>query len=251
MISESDRSGIQVISRAAAILRCLESEPAGLSLGAIAKRIELPRSTVQRLVDALALEQLLEVRGAGGVRLGPALMRLAAHSHVDFSQMARPYLEDLSRRSGETAVLYYGGGSDLLILHSVVSTQELRVAPSTGNFLRVFASSGGKVLLARQSNEAVAQLLEGLVEPLTPNTLTLPQLLQELQQVRAEGFAYDREEHMVGVGAVATGLYTEQGAYAISLVGPAWRIKAQHEFIKQALGECRDALASAVNGTQV
>ena len=55
--TDSDRGGVQVISRAAAILRSLEGEPAGLSLGEIAKRCGLPRSTVQRLGEALALEE--------------------------------------------------------------------------------------------------------------------------------------------------------------------------------------------------
>ena len=43
------RMGVQVIARAANILRSLEDEPEGLSLGDIAARVDLPRSTVQRL----------------------------------------------------------------------------------------------------------------------------------------------------------------------------------------------------------
>jgi DNA-binding IclR family transcriptional regulator len=118
---EQQRTGIQVISRAAAILRSLENAPGGLSLGEIAKRSGLPRSTVQRLVDALALEQLLEVQGASGVRLGPALMRLASRSHVDLSLRARPFLEVLSRHTGETALLTHANGLSVMILQSVVS----------------------------------------------------------------------------------------------------------------------------------
>ena len=53
------RGGIQVIARAANILRALEGEGEGLSLGEIAARVDLPRSTVQRIVTALADEQLL------------------------------------------------------------------------------------------------------------------------------------------------------------------------------------------------
>jgi DNA-binding IclR family transcriptional regulator len=78
MASQSvERSSIQVVSRAARILECLENEPKGLSLGAIASCSALPRSTVQRLVDALAFEHLLEVT-ATGVRLGPALRQCQA-----------------------------------------------------------------------------------------------------------------------------------------------------------------------------
>jgi len=247
---EADRSGIQVISRAAAILRCLESEADGLSLGAIAKRIELPRSTVQRLVDALALEQLLEVRSAGGIRLGPALMRLAAHSHLDITQVARPYLESLAQDTGETAVLVHGSGPALMILHSVVSPQELRVAPSSGNFLTMYATSGGKSLLARMDDDAVTALVADQIKPLTANTLNLQQLLAQLATIRREGFSHDREEHMPGVGAMAIALTTSQGEYAISLVGPAWRIAERESSIKHALQRCQQALGSALHNRE-
>ena len=51
-----DKSQVQVIARAATILRALEEQPAGLSLGQIAQRVDLARSTVQRIVAALAAE---------------------------------------------------------------------------------------------------------------------------------------------------------------------------------------------------
>src|SRR5438132_5068512 len=52
-VKPEDKSQVQVIARAAAILRALEEEPAGLSLGQIAQRVALARSTVQRIVAAL------------------------------------------------------------------------------------------------------------------------------------------------------------------------------------------------------
>src|SRR5712664_2194545 len=74
-----DKSQVQVIARAAAILRALEEQPAGLSLGQIAQRVELARSTVQRIVAALAAEKLLIAASpTGRVRLGPTILRLAA-----------------------------------------------------------------------------------------------------------------------------------------------------------------------------
>ncbi|WP_158154843.1 IclR family transcriptional regulator [Pseudomonas sp.] len=244
--SECDRGGVQVIARAAAILRSLENEPSGLSLGAIAKKSGLPRSTVQRLVDALAHEQLLEVHGRGGVCLGPALMRLASHSHVDITQKARPYLEELSRVTGETAVLMGASGSELMILHSVVSPHALRVAPVAGNFLNIHATAGGKVLLAAMHDSVVTRLLGTELSPLTPKTPTLAQLLTQLEEIRQGEFAADFDEHTLGVGAIAIGLQTPQGHYAIDVVGPVWRMEPVTEAIKAALRTCRDDLLDAM-----
>jgi DNA-binding IclR family transcriptional regulator len=234
---DAERGGIQVISRAAAILRCLEAEPLGLSLGVIAKRIDLPRSTVQRLVDALAAEQLLETGGAAGIRLGPALMRLATRSHLDLTARVRPYLEALSRRTGETAVLAHASGLELVILHSVVSSQTLRVAPGVDSLLSIYATSCGKVILAQMPEQSVRELLQGKMQPLTPNTLGLEALLEQLNEVRAQGYSCDYEEHLPGVGAMAVVLNTTQGVYGLSLVGPAARIKANEAANRLALCE--------------
>ncbi|HWE77543.1 MAG TPA: helix-turn-helix domain-containing protein, partial [Pseudolabrys sp.] len=47
-VAINDKSQVQVIARAATILRALEEENTGLSLGQIAQRVNLARSTVQR-----------------------------------------------------------------------------------------------------------------------------------------------------------------------------------------------------------
>lgn len=245
-LSDAERGGIQVISRAAAILRCLEAEPQGLSLGAIAKRIDLPRSTVQRLVDALAVEQLVETGTGAGVRLGPALMRLATRSHFDLTARARPHLEALSQRTGETAVLAHASGLELMILHCVVSSQELRVAPGVNSLLSIYATSCGKVILAQMPERSVRELLDGKMRQLTPNTRTLEQLLEELKDVRGQGFSCDYEEHMPGVGAMAVALATAQGVYGLSLVGPAARIRAQEAAHKVALLDCQAAITQGL-----
>ena len=84
MIKPGEKSGaqknqVQVIARAASILRALEGEDAGLSLGEIARKLNLARSTVQRIVASLEAEKLVIAASPNGrVRLGPTILRLAA-----------------------------------------------------------------------------------------------------------------------------------------------------------------------------
>ena len=66
--------GVQAIARAADVRRALEVEPGGLSLAKIAQRVELPRSTVHRIVTALEAESLVVPASPSGVyRLGSEL----------------------------------------------------------------------------------------------------------------------------------------------------------------------------------
>src|SRR4051794_3529892 len=77
-VSANRSGGIQVISRAAQVLRALDGAPEGLSLSQLAERVALPRSTVHRLTTALAAEGLIAAASPNGrVRLGPELTRLA------------------------------------------------------------------------------------------------------------------------------------------------------------------------------
>ena len=90
-MSTTPKQRIQVITRAAKVLRALEGEANGLTLGQIAQRVGLARSTVQRIVDALREEQfVIAASPTAGVRLGPALIRLAASASVNFDQVTRP-----------------------------------------------------------------------------------------------------------------------------------------------------------------
>src|ERR1700721_1185975 len=86
---------IQVIARAASVLRALEGEQEGLSLAQIAQRVDLARSTVQRIVDALRAEHfLIAATPTSGVRLGPALIRLAASPSGEFAQITGPIIAE-------------------------------------------------------------------------------------------------------------------------------------------------------------
>src|SRR5450432_4842347 len=99
----NDKSQVQVIARAATILRALEEENAGLSLGQIAQRVNLARSTVQRIVSALETEKIVIAATPNGrVRLGPTLLRLASSVRTDFADLARPFIVGLSRELRET-----------------------------------------------------------------------------------------------------------------------------------------------------
>ena len=100
------KTKIQVIARAVSVLRTLEGEADGLSLGAIAQRLKLPRSTVQRIVGALEAENLLIAASPNGrVKLGPALLRLSASVETSASAIAKPYMIEMARDLGETVDL--------------------------------------------------------------------------------------------------------------------------------------------------
>src|SRR5271165_1255930 len=87
--------GVQVIARAAEVLRALEGNDQGLSLGQLARQLNLPKSTVQRIVAVLDRENfVIAATPQAGVRLGPALVRIARSMRWGLVDIARPCLEE-------------------------------------------------------------------------------------------------------------------------------------------------------------
>jgi DNA-binding IclR family transcriptional regulator len=244
-VRNQDKSQVQVIARAAAILRALEEQPAGLSLGQISQRVGLARSTVQRIVAALAAEKLLIAASpTGRVRLGPTILRLAASARTDFVATARPFLMRLSSELNETVDLATIKKDHLIFVDQVIGPQRLRAVSAVGETFPLYCTANGKAYLAGMDEVAIARLIGTSFEQRTPNTITrLDELLKQLRAVRKSGVAFDREEHTLGICAAGVVLRDLLGNdVAISVPVPAQRFHQQEKLIAERLLATRRAL---------
>jgi len=244
--------GIQVIERAALILRLLERSRQALSLGEISAAVDLPRSTVQRIVGALAAERLVASGEAGrGVRLGPGLVSLGSAARSHFHGVIRPHLRRLSDELKETVDLSIRDGSVAVFIDQVISEeQQLRAVSGMGVSFPLHCCANGKALLAALSTAALDRALSSLeLTRLTRNTLTSEaELRAELDLVRDQGVAYDREEQSLGicaVGAVVTDPY--DGHMGISVAIPSTRFYGNEPELVEALLACRDRVQGELN----
>jgi DNA-binding IclR family transcriptional regulator len=250
--SVNDKSSVQVIARAATILRALEAENAGLSLGQIAQRVNLARSTVQRIVAALQTEKLvISATPNGRVRLGPTILRLAASVRSDFLAMARPFLERLSEELHETVDLAMAKKDHLIFIDQVVGSQRLRAVSAVGESFPLTCTANGKAYLAQLSDAAVEALVGRSFAARTPKSLTrLDALLKELAVVRSTGVAFDREEHTLGICAVGVALQDPLGnPVAISVPVPSQRFADRQTLIAERLIATKHALQAHMNST--
>jgi len=244
-VKAQPQSQVQVIARAAAILRALEDETAGLSLGQIAQRVGLARSTVQRIVAALEAEKFLIAASPNGrVRLGPTISRLAASARTDFVGVARPYLMQLSAELKETVDLSMVKKDHLVFIDQVIGSQRLRTVSAVGETFPLHCTANGKAYLAGLDDTAIARLIGTSYESRTPRTLTrFDDLLRELKSVRKSGVALDREEHTQGI--CAAGVVTRDPAgnfVAISVPVPAPRFYKHQRHIVARLRATKEAL---------
>jgi len=240
--------GIQVIARAAHILRALENEKEGLSLGQIAKKVELPRSTVQRIVNALAEEHLLIGASLNArVKLGPSILRMASNSDFDFTAEVRPHLEKLSEVTGETVDLSVHEGGKMVFVDQIAANHRLSAVSAIGESFSMHSSANGKAALSLLSDEEIARLLSDGLAKETPDTIVeLSSLLSVIAEIRVTNIAMDNQENAEGICALGTAFRDPLGRiYAVSVPVPVVRFSKISELIAEAIQDFRQALADA------
>lgn len=236
---ESSRKGIQVIARAAAIMRVLENEPQGLSLGEISKRVGLARSTVQRIVGALADEHfLIAATAKARVKLGPALIRLATAANLEIDEIVRPIMQRLSRATGETVDLSVLKGGSAVFIDQISGSHRLQAVSAVGESFPLTCTANGKALMALMSEKDRQRVYDDGLKRYTVNTVvSIENLKRQMRKFEKNPIVIDREEHTEGISAVGTAFYDlMERPFAISIPVPTPRFERNEaELIEQLL----------------
>lgn len=233
---------MQVVSRAASILRALDGEHRGLSLSELAERTGLPRSTVHRLVTALGVEGfVVGAPATGRTRLGPELARLALHSRGELQAELRPYLEDLRRTLDETIGLSVLEPQGVRFVDQITANHPLQAITAVGELLPAWSSASGRALLATlPAEQRQAMVPRRLVASVPSTTTDRREVMAAIERAEREGVAVTREEYTEGICAAAVAVRDAFGAAAaISVSAPTARFTRRDDEITAALLDVR------------
>jgi DNA-binding IclR family transcriptional regulator len=233
---------MQVVSRAASILRALDGEHRGLSLAELADRTGLPRSTVHRLVTALQVERfVVGAPATGRTRLGPEVVRLAAGNRLELQDELRPHLEDLHRRLDETIGLSVLDGDGVRFVDQITANHPLQAVTAVGEVLPAWSSASGRALLATLPRDEREERVPATLVAHAPTTTTdRPAVMAAVDRAARDGVAVTREEYTEGVCAAAVAVRDAFGATAaISVSAPTARFTRRGDAIVAALRDVR------------
>jgi DNA-binding IclR family transcriptional regulator len=238
--------GVQSVDRAISVLEILARRGAA-GVSEVAADIGVHKSTAFRLLAALEERDLVEQAvDRGKYQLGFGVLRLASAipTRLDLVRQARPVLEELVTRFGETVNLavirsHYAVNVDQAMSPAAVASHNW-----VGQLTPLHATSSGKVLLAYLDRPGRRRLLDaaGLAR-FTRATVTSRRALEaQLARVLDDGYATTFEEYEDGLNAMAAPVRDHSGAVvgAVSVSGPAYRLDAAR-IAEGAAGLCAGA----------
>lgn len=208
---ESSSYNAPLVYKAFSILKKVAEAPSQLGISDLSNSLDISKSTVYGITKALIdVDALYQEQETKRFRLGPALVRLGnqALGGMDLRTIARPLMEDLSRKFRETVFLGTFDGNKITIIEKADSAAQLKISAQLGARIPIYAGAAGKIFLSRMSENEVKKLLqEKPIRQFTGNTITDPdKYLEELRNVRRLGYATDFDEYIRGVNAISAPL---------------------------------------------
>src|SRR5258708_28703794 len=184
---------VLVLHKALDILEAIKKRESRMGLAEISRSVRIPRPTAYRILTTLESRGYLDRAPDGAYRMGTKLFSLQRDSSFeqDLRRVARPSMEALAARCKETVNLGTLDSGEVVVIETVESPLAVRMSSKIGNRRLVHSTALGKALLAGMSDKEISRLIriKGLPR-LTSSTLaTRAALLDEIQKIRAEGYA--------------------------------------------------------------
>lgn len=223
---------INSITRAVNILELFDHDVPILGISEIARKLGLQKSAVYRIVQTLVENKILEKQGSK-YKLGFKLYKLGilAQCESELIACSLPHLERLSAATGETSNLVVLEGNVAMYVAQQTSDHLIRMFTKIGAKVMPHCCGAGKVLMSDMSiNEIDEIIVQNGFPTYTKNTISNREmLLQELENVKNNGYAVDNEEREKGVMCIAAPIKDESGRI-IASISVSWpKFRFNHE----------------------
>ena len=247
----AEKGGVQSVERIFALIELLAAHPAGASLQTLAQGTALAKSTVHRLLASLVgLGYVSQEETSGRYRLTLKMFELSSGIVNDMAimEVAKAHLERLAQRTGEAVHLVIRDGQDIVYIYKT-ENGPMRMSSRVGMRSPLYCTGVGKAILATLPAGEVAQVwAASRPRKLTERTVAnLPHLQEQLETVRAKGYAVDDEENELGVRCVAVAIPGPDGradsAFSISGLTPYMTPERIRRIAAMALDARTDILA--------
>lgn len=222
---------IKILDKTFRIIELFSTERPCWTLSGVTHETGLPKTTVHRILAVLQDKNILtQDMDSEQYRLGPVALQIGrrAMAQIDIRRISHPVLNDLSTRTGETALLMMLSPmrDSVICTLQVNNNHGLRLMMEDGLHVPLHAGGSAKVILAFMHDEEVEVALSNTMEKLTDKTITDRALIEiELGRIRKFGYATSVEEISEGGAGIAMPIFdsSQEVIGSIGVIGPTDR----------------------------
>ena len=228
---EPGRYSIRAIDRAVQILECFSLKQNELTLGELAERTGLSKSTVFRILQTLERHRFIAFKPAANrYALGIKLFELGGivFSTLNFRRVAAPFLDRLSLDGERTVLAAMIEGGELLYIDHRERKASMRLAPEIGRRRPPHYGMLGKTLMAYLPEEKVDELLKRhpLVKVAPRTVVNTRTFKKQLKQIRTRGYTFEDNEAFEGMMGIAAPVRNHLGEIiaAVGVTFPSFKV---------------------------
>jgi IclR family transcriptional regulator, KDG regulon repressor len=232
---EAGRYSIDVLNRAINILSVFSHARPLLSLGEVVQLVQLPKTTVFRILSSLVERRFCEFDSeTGKYSLGFDLLRLAdiRRRQNNVHDVALPIMREIRNAVNETVILSVRSGYSRVHIDFVEGLHAMRRMADLGVQAPLYVGAASKMLLAGMDDVEIEDYLSRTeLVAFQDTTITeKSQLWREVRAIRKRGYSESRGELFSGGGALAAAIkdFSGKTVGVIDILTPVHRYSAQH-----------------------
>lgn len=220
--------GVRATETAIRILEAIVELDGEAGITELATHLSLAKSTIFKHLNTLETNGLV-IEYDDRYRVGLRALEFGGHAqrYDGVYDTAYPEVRQLADESGELANLMFEEGGEGVYVYTAEGPEAVDINTQTGRRVHLHATGIGKAILATMADDRIDDIVDRYGLPAaTPQTITERTVLfEEIETIREEGIAYDREESIEGMACLARPLSVPgPRPAAISITGPASRV---------------------------
>ena len=227
MEREKGTYSVQSVLKAFDLIEALAAEDSLATIPLLAKRLDLSRNKMFRLLATLEDKGLIERdEPTGTFRLGIYAFEMAQHilKSASLIRLAHPVMEELARKHDEAVYMTVMNNDEVLFLDMVDSFQQIKATAMVGRRFPFFTNAAGKAIKAMSSTDMIERL--GKRRASMSGITDIKKLETELRAIRQSGVAVDIGGLGEGICAVAVAIkdYAGKVVGALTMLAPSFRM---------------------------
>lgn len=215
---------VPALERALNIIEYLSKKDEPVSLKQIASALNIPLASAFRLMKNLAAREYVKEMNSGQLQyvLGLKITELAyrANRNLSLNITAKPYMEILSEKTGQTSQLAVLNNNDVIYTEQFFPTTPVSIVAPLHTPVPLTLSAAGKMMLSKLSRPEQQKIISSLnfIQKTSRSIITRDALEDELKTLSTQGYALDNEEYAIGIGCLAAPI-CDQNNRCIAAIG--------------------------------